>query len=201
MPTFDDATGPAPGEPVVVPIVADDRQFRQTLDQSEQLAKRFSSSLLGAFEAIAIKGKSLSEVFKSLALSLSKIVLQAAFKPLENAASGFLAGLFKGAFAFAKGGVLAQGTPIPFANGGVISNPISFPLAGGARGIAGERGAEAIMPLARGPDGKLGVRTSGAGGAGITINIATPDLESFQRSQTQVAALVARAVALGQRNL
>jgi phage-related minor tail protein len=201
MPTFDDATDPATGEPVVVPIVADDRQFRQTLDESEKLAKRFSSQLLGAFEAIAIKGKSLSDVFKSLALSLSKMVLQAAFKPLENAASGFLAGLFKGAFAFAKGGVLSQGTPIPFANGGVISNPISFPLAGGARGIAGERGAEAIMPLARGPDGKLGVRSAGGGAAGITINIATPDLESFQRSQTQVAAMVARAVALGQRNL
>ena len=90
---------------------------------------------------------------------------------------------------------------MPFAKGGVIASPVSFPLAGGMRGLAGERGAEAIMPLSRGPDGRLGVAMQGGGGAAITINIATPDVEGFQRSQTQVAAMIARAAALGQRNL
>jgi hypothetical protein len=59
------------------------------------------------------------------------------------------------------------------------------------------------MPLARGPDGKLGVR--GGGGAArpvsVTVNIATPDAESFRRSQAQVAAGLARAVSRGQRAL
>jgi phage-related minor tail protein len=69
-------------------------------------------------------------------------------------------------------------------------------------GLAGERGAEAIMPLARGPDGRLGVAASGAGGGvNVTFNVSTPDAESFRRSEGQVAAMVARAVALGQRNL
>jgi phage-related minor tail protein len=91
--------------------------------------------------------------------------------------------------------------PVPFAQGGVISSPIAFPLAGNRLGVAGERGAEAILPLARGPDGRLGVQTNGGGAVQITFNIATPDAESFQRSQTQIAALLARAVGHGQRNL
>ena len=68
-------------------------------------------------------------------------------------------------------------------------------------GLAGERGAEAIMPLARGPDGRLGVAAQGGGGVSITLNVTTPDAESFRRSEAQVATMVARAVALGQRNL
>lgn len=55
------------------------------------------------------------------------------------------------------------------------------------------------MPLARGADGKLGVR--GGGGVSVTVNISTPDAAGFQRSQSQVSAMIARAVARGQRNL
>jgi len=110
-------------------------------------------------------------------------------------------GLISGAMPFAKGGVIQQGTPVPFASGGVIASPISFPLAGGATGLAGERGPEAIMPLTRGPDGRLGVAAAGGGGQPITINISTPDAASFNRSQTQIAAMIARAAAAGQRNL
>jgi phage-related minor tail protein len=83
----------------------------------------------------------------------------------------------------------------------VIASPISFPLAGGATGLAGERGPEAIMPLTRGSDGRLGVAAAGGSGQHITINISTPDAASFNRSQTQIAAMIARAAAAGQRNL
>ena len=112
-----------------------------------------------------------------------------------------LAGLFAGGFAFAKGGVIQRGMPVPFADGGIISSPITFPLAGNRVGLAGERGAEAILPLARGPDGRLGVRADGGGGIHVTFNVTTPDAESFRRSETQLAALLARAVSQGQRNL
>lgn len=91
---------------------------------------------------------------------------------------------------------------MPFAQGGVIASPVAFPLAGNRIGLAGERGPEAILPLARGADGNLGVRAEGStGGINVTFNIATPDVESFRRSETQLAALLARAVAQGQRNL
>lgn len=184
-----------------VEIDADTTKFERKLDDAERLGRRFSSNLLTAFDAVAFRGKSLNDAFKSLALSLSSMVLKTAFAPLQQSFASSLAGLFKGLMPFAKGGVLSQGTPVPFAQGGVISSPIAFPLAGGRTGIAGERGAEAIMPLARGPDGRLGVASNGGGAPAITINIQTPDFESFNRSQTQVAAMIARAAALGQRNL
>jgi phage-related minor tail protein len=83
----------------------------------------------------------------------------------------------------------------------VIASPIAFPLGGGRVGIAGERGAEAILPLARGADGRLGVRAEGSAGISVTFNVSTPDADSFRRSETQIAAMLARAVAQGQRNL
>ena len=75
-----------------------------------------------------------------------------------------------------------------------------FPMRGGL-GLMGEAGPEAIMPLARGPDGKLGVR--GGGGSApvnVVINIQTPDVEGFQRSQSQIAAQMGRLLGQGQRN-
>jgi hypothetical protein len=45
------------------------------------------------------------------------------------------------------------------------------------------------------------VRAEGGGGVHITFNVSTPDAASFQRSETQLAALLARAVAHGHRNL
>jgi phage-related minor tail protein len=199
-----DATNPASWSTITEKIVYLDVEtgpFKKKIDEAEKMGRRFSSGLIDAFEAVAIRGKSLESVFKSLALSFSNSILKAAFAPLQNAIAGQLSGAFKGLLPFANGGVLRAGTPVPFAQGGVISSPIAFPLAGGRTGIAGERGAEAIMPLARGPDGRLGVVARGGGGPSITINIATPDVESFSRSQTQVAAMIARAASLGQRNL
>ncbi len=150
---------------------------------------------------LALKGKSFGDVLRSLALRLSEIALKAAFKPLTDALGRGLAGLFTGGTAFAQGGVIRQGLPVPFAQGGVIASPVAFPLAGNRLGLAGERGPEAILPLARGPDGRLGVRAGGASGVNVTFNVSTPDIESFRRSETQLAALLARAVAHGQRNL
>ena len=100
----------------------------------------------------------------------AELALKAAFKPLTDQIGAGLAGLL-GGVAFAKGGVVRQGLPVPFAEGGVIASPIAFPLAGDRLGIAGERGAEAILPLARGPDGRLGVRADGGGGINITFNV------------------------------
>ena len=65
----------------------------------------------------------------------------------------------------------------------------------------GEAGPEAIMPLARDSSGKLGVRTQGGAQAvNVTMNITSPDAQSFQRSQSQVAAQLSRAMSRGQRN-
>jgi hypothetical protein len=48
----------------------------------------------------------------------------------------------------------------------------------------------------------LGAAAAGAAApANVTVNIQTPDAQSFRQSQSQVAAMMARAVARGQRNL
>jgi phage-related minor tail protein len=88
----------------------------------------------------------------------------------------------------------------PFAAGGVIGTPTYFPMTNGGLGLAGEAGPEAIVPLSRGADGRLGIAMSGAGAAAtINVQIATPDLGSFRRSEAYLTGQIARAVARGQR--
>jgi phage-related minor tail protein len=72
----------------------------------------------------------------------------------------------------------------------------------GGTGLMGEAGPEAILPLRRGPDGRLGVEAPGGGRSAVTVNmtIQTPDAESFRRSRTQIAAEMSRALARGARN-
>jgi phage-related minor tail protein len=191
-----------PLERITVPFDADMTDFNRNLKEASNLGRQFSSTMIGAFEGVAIKGKNLGDVLKQVALRLSDLVLKAAMKPLEQGIGNVFSSLLSGGgFGFAKGGAFQQGMPVPFASGGVISSPVSFPLANGRMGLAGERGAEAIMPLARGPDGRLGVAARGGSAPNVTINVSTPDADSFRRSETQVAAMLARAVSLGQRNL
>jgi phage-related minor tail protein len=96
----------------------------------------------------------------------------------------------------------AMGAIKPFAAGGVIGTPTYFPLTSGGVGLAGEAGPEAILPLARGSDGRLGVAMSGSGaGAQVIVQISTPDADSFRRSEAYVTGQIARAVARGQRSL
>ncbi len=65
----------------------------------------------------------------------------------------------------------------------------------------GEAGPEAIMPLTRGADGRLGVQTQGGGRAvNIVMNVTTPDVQGFARSQSQIAAQMSRALSRGDRN-
>jgi len=100
-----------------------------------------------------------------------------------------------------KDAAAAIGAIKPFAAGGVIGTPTYFPLGTGGIGLAGEAGPEAIMPLTRGPDGRLGVASVGGAGASVTINIAAPDPGSFRRSEAYLTGQIARAVARGQRSL
>jgi phage-related minor tail protein len=185
---------------LTVAIDADTGPLEAQLVEVSRAGARFSSALSQSFVDLALKGRSFGDVLRSLALRLSEIALKAAFKPLTDGIGNALAGLVTGA-AFARGGVIRQGLPVPFAQGGVIASPIAFPLAGNRIGLAGERGPEAILPLARGPDGRLGVRAEAGAGINVTFNVSTPDVEGFRRSETQLAALLARAVAQGQRNL
>ncbi len=84
----------------------------------------------------------------------------------------------------------------------MIASPRYFPLGPNGVGLAGEAGPEAILPLARGSDGRLGVSAGGGGGrSSVTVNISAPDAASFRQSEVYLSGLLARAVARGQRGL
>lgn len=73
------------------------------------------------------------------------------------------------AYMNAKGNIYAKNKIVPFAYGGIVNKPTIFPMAKGA-GILGEAGPEAIMPLRRGSNGKLGVEASGGVG-NVVVNV------------------------------
>jgi tape measure domain-containing protein len=71
----------------------------------------------------------------------------------------------------ANGNAFGANGIIPFAKGGIVNSPTLFPFAKGI-GLMGEAGPEAIMPLTRGPGGKLGVMASGGGGdVNVVVNV------------------------------
>ena len=80
----------------------------------------------------------------------------------------------RGGLRMADGGAFAKNKIIPYAKGGIVNKPTMFAYADGGAGrfgIMGEAGPEAILPLRRGPGGKLGVESSGGGVKVGTINI------------------------------
>lgn len=74
------------------------------------------------------------------------------------------------------------------------------PVAPGASYLVGEQGPELFTPAGNGTI-TANAALPGGRGANVTVNITTPDAASFQKSKSQVAAMLARAIAQGQRNL
>ncbi|OOY12610.1 phage tail protein [Thioclava marina] len=168
------------------------------------LSTSFGSGLRRAFDGVVFDGMRLSDALRQVAQSMADSVYNVAMKPVQQALGGALAsglnGLLSGVFPFADGAAFSHGRVMPFAKGGVVSSPTSFPMRG-ATGLMGEAGPEAIMPLTRGADGRLGVVAQGGGRAvNVVVNVSTPDAASFQRSSSQVAAQINRALARGERN-
>ena len=171
--------------------------IRQMERETGALSRSLGSGLRRAFDSAIFRGGKLSDIMRGLALSFSKSALNSALSPIQNAFGNMASGLFSG---FANGGAFSSGRVRAFAKGGVVGGPTTFPMRGGT-GLMGEAGPEAIMPLTRGPDGRLGVQAQGGGGGvHVTMNISTPDLAGFQRSQGQVSAQLARVIGRGQRN-
>ncbi|KGD85806.1 phage tail tape measure protein [Rhizobium sp. YS-1r] len=175
----------------------DENTFAGALSNAEALAgvmaelesrsQRFGAALTGALKSAAGGGKGLEDVLRGLGNRLADITLAAGLKPLESMLGNAVGGLV--------------GAVTPFADGGVVRAPSFFPM-GGNMGLMGEAGAEAILPLRRGPDGALGVAAA-AGGAEpqIVFNVTATDAASFRKSEGQISAMLARSVARGRRGL
>jgi lambda family phage tail tape measure protein len=120
-------------------------EFRTT----SRLSASFTQSLFGLVSGATTARGALANILNSAARSV--------FKGSSRSDGGSLLGnIFSGLFN-AKGNVFDAGRLVPFAKGGIVSSPSMFPLSGGQTGIMGEAGAEAIMPLRRMANGRLGV--------------------------------------------
>ncbi|MDV2986346.1 UNVERIFIED_CONTAM: phage tail tape measure protein [Methylobacteriaceae bacterium AG10] len=179
------------------------------LETLDKLAQRFGQSLSSAFDRNLNAGRQLDGLLASLASKLSNVAVKAALAPVKAGVRSLVNSLLSAATdpgettALARGGLVADGRIVPFrrggvlggvlgggrvqpfATGGVVAAPTYFPLAGAqGTGLMGEAGPEAILPLRRGSDGRLGVAAAGAERpVAVTVNIATPDIEGFRRSE------------------
>ena len=132
-----------------------------------ELSDTVENELNAAFASVLDGTKSLGEALLDFAGNVLAKVAQDLFaqqfsKPIAEGIKAFISS--------EDGNVFGRSGYVPFANGGVVSGPTIFPFANGT-GLMGEAGPEAIMPLSRGSDGKLGVvAANGNSAPKITIN-------------------------------
>ena len=107
-----------------------------------------------------------ADLANSIIADIARIAIrQAIIAPLLKGVGGIFG------ITFANGGVFAQNGIQKFARGGIVDKPTLFPFANGT-GLMGEAGPEAILPLRRGRDGRLGVDAGGGGGGiNVTVNV------------------------------
>ncbi len=153
------------------------------------LQRTISTGLRKAIDGLVFDGSKLTDAFQTIGKSMLDAAYSAALKPVTSHVGGVLAAGVEG----------LTNSLLPFARGGIVNGPMAFPVRGGT-GLMGEAGPEAIMPLARGPDGRLGVRGAGGGPVTVVMNITTPDVQGFRRSKSQIAAELGRVMGRGQRN-
>jgi|MDSZ01.3.fsa_nt_gb lambda family phage tail tape measure protein len=174
--------------------------FEAALDVNQALAERGVQAVQefgDAFADFVATGKgNFRDFANSLIADLARIFARLAlFQTLAAVIPG--AGKFLGLAGFSNGGVVKGMTPpttmpdsvslmaangmafaknkiVPYAKGGIVGRPTFFQYASGGAGrfgLMGEAGPEAIMPLRRGSNGKLGVEASGAAMGNITVNV------------------------------
>jgi hypothetical protein len=206
-----------------------ERAEKQT-ERTDLMGRQMGMSFSSAFEDAILDAKKFSEILQALERDIARIILRTAVTgPAGEAIAGAVSGGMRsimGSFSSpttgatpnysnanynpgavqvsplpsANGNAFWGGNVIPFANGGVVSSPTMFPMARGM-GLMGEAGPEAIMPLQRGADGKLGVRAGGGGQGGVVINQtitidargADPDVDQKIRAAITIATKQAQA--------
>jgi tape measure domain-containing protein len=164
------------------------KEFKKELTETDKLVKSIESTLATSM-ASAIEG--LIDGTKSLSESLSGVLRQMASLLLNFGTKSLIGGIFPSA----NGNVYANNKIVPFASGGVVNKPTIFPMANGM-GLMGEAGPEAIMPLRRGANGKLGVEASGGGVGNVVVNVdaSGSNVEGDQSDSKALGSAIGAAV-------
>lgn len=159
--------------------------YDEATNLNEQIANvgvKAVGDFADAFVELAMTGKSsFKELTVSILQDLAKIIMRAA---VLQAFKSLVPGLFAADGAVTKdatpvkmaanGLAVARNGIVPYAKGGLVTKPTLFQYKQGGvgnYGLMGEAGTEAIMPLRRGSNGKLGVESSGGGASNVVINV------------------------------
>ena len=163
-------------------------------DVAGNIKNAMSNALQGMEDALVnfvMTGKlAFGDLARSIIQSMARIVIQQTImKPFTN----WFSGLFS---KNANGNAFVDGKVEKYAYGGVVKRPTLFPMANGM-GLMGEAGAEAIMPLKRGADGRLGVESHGGGGGtiiNVNVDAQGSAVEGDESNGKQLGKLIAVAI-------
>jgi len=166
----------------ILEILKVEEKFRKAILKLRKEAKQGEPEL----KEVKKEAESVEEQFKKIGKTIKQGVVdnltkaimgaqslgEALGNVLRQAGSLFISFGLKQIFPFlnANGNVYDQSGFVPFAKGGIVNKPTLFPFAKGI-GLMGEAGPEAIMPLRRGPSGRLGVEAAGGGVGNVVVNV------------------------------
>jgi len=144
--------------------------MREAAEEMEKLwegvADSISTTIMGAFDFTRPRqsiNEFLLDIIRAVNDAILEVLRMQVILPIVKSAMRALPFM-----PFAQGGVF-DGPVRAFARGGVMNEPTMFGYGGGRMGLMGEAGPEAILPLARGRDGALGVQMHGqATGGGLS---------------------------------
>jgi len=186
---------------------AEEEKLAKAKEKVQAVSEVLASETVGALKSIVNGTKTASEAFRDMALNIIQQIMDILiWQPLidsltrsisgsisgAQSGGGALGGIVSSIFGFQKGGAFSSGNIIPFANGGVVGSPTMFGMSGGRPGLMGEAGPEAIMPLKRGSDGKLGVEGGGNVTVHQTFNFSANGDESVKKIIAQAAPKIAQ---------
>lgn len=161
--------------------------------------KTLEDGLLGVINGTKDVASAFSDMANQIIADLARIAVEKfILQPLMGlfANGGAFSG---GAQMFANGGAFANGVEF-FASGGVVSRPTAFGMSGGRMGVMGEAGPEAIMPLRRLSNGRLGVESAGGGTTNnVSVAVSVEGGGSKVQANTDQAAQLGNLVAAAVR--
>jgi tape measure domain-containing protein len=199
------------------------KPINQVVGAANAIGEAFSQSFASVINGSATTQEALASFFQNLAnyfldmaaQIIQKMIVMAILNqivgllPGGSKATGPVSGLQSGGdfnipgqittgiVAAANGAAFSRDGIQPFAMGGIVNKPTLFKYADGGTGrfgLMGEAGPEAIIPLKRGRDGRLGV--AGGGGTSVVVNVDAKgtQVEGNQNQGRQLGAAISAAV-------